>query len=261
MIWNYLYWIGVAALGMWQMQLPTEVPQENPYTSKADLEQGKRLFAANCAVCHGPAGTGGRGANLARPKLQRASNDHELFFVIRQGVPGTEMPPAWLLLNEHELWQVTGYVRSLGRVPTDPARGDARAGSSLFHTAGCLGCHQVGLEGGHVGPSLTDIGLRRGAVYLRAKIMDPAASLPDDFLQVTVAARDGKKITGVRLNEDGYSIQVRDWSNQLFSFWKEELVSLDRQPGRTPMPSYRGRISDSEVDDVVAYLVSLRGER
>ena len=45
------------------------------------------------------------------------------------------------------------------------------------------------------------------------------------------------------------------------SFWKEDLAALEKQPGRSPMPSYRGRLSDHELDDLVAYLVSLRGDR
>jgi hypothetical protein len=63
------------------------------------------------------------------------------------------------------------------------------------------------------------------------------------------------------LNEDPYSIQVRDLSDRLLSFWKDELVSIEKQPGRSPMPAFRGRISERALDDVVAYLVSLRGDR
>lgn len=246
---------------MWQAQLPTEVPKRNPYTSAADVERGKRLFASNCAVCHGPEGAGGRGANLAQPTLRRAPDDSSLFFVIRQGIPGTEMPPGWGVLDEHEMWQVAAYVRSLGRIAVENVRGDARAGANLFRASGCIGCHQVGAEGGRMGPPLTGIGTRRGAAYLRAKVLDPASSLPEEFLQVEVVTRAGKRINGIRLNEDSYSVQVRDLSDGLLSFWKDELASIERQPGRTPMPAFRGRLSDRELDDVVAYLVSLRGDR
>jgi cytochrome c oxidase cbb3-type subunit III len=131
----------------------------------------------------------------------------------------------------------------------------------VFRTVGCIGCHQMALEGGRVGPPLTDIGSRRGAAYLRAVLLDPAASLPEDFLQVQAVTADGKRITGIRLNEDTWSIQLRDLSGHLFSFWKEDLASLEKQPGRSPMPSYRGQLSDTELDDLVAYLVSLRGDR
>lgn len=249
------------ALWFFQAEPTTEIPKHNPYTSAADVERGGRLFRANCGVCHGPAGAGGRGANLAQPKLQRAPDDHALFLVIRQGIPGTEMPPGWWVLDDHEMWQVAAYVRSVGRVAPENVSGNAQAGSCLFRTAGCIGCHQMALEGGRVGPALTDIGSRRGASYLRAVLLDPAASLPEDFLQVQAVTADGKRITGIRLNEDTWSIQLRDLSDHLFSFWKEDLASLEKQPGRSPMPSYRGRLSDHELDDLVAYLVSLRGDR
>ena len=249
------------ALWFFQAEPPTAIPKQNPYTAAADLERGKRLFKTNCAVCHGPAGAGGRGANLAQPRLQRAPDDQALFMVIRQGIPGTEMPPGWWVLDDHEMWQVAAYVRSLGRVAPENVPGDAQAGSRLFRTAGCIGCHQMALEGGRVGPSLTDIGSRRGATHLREALLDPAASLPEEFLQVQAVTAEGKRITGVRLNEDTWSIQLRDLSDHLFSFWKEDLASLEKQPGRSPMPSYRGRLSDHELDDLVAYLVSLRGDR
>jgi putative heme-binding domain-containing protein len=145
-------------------------------------------------------------------------------------------------------------------VAPENVHGDVQAGGRLFRTTGCIGCHQVGLEGGRVGPSLTDIGSRRGASHLRAVLLDPASSLSEDFLQVQAVTADGRRITGIRLNEDTWSIQLRDLSDRLHSFWKEDLASLEKQPGRTPMPSYRGRLSDKELDNFVAYLISLRGD-
>lgn len=248
-------------LWLFQAEPTSEIPKRNPYTSAADVERGTRLFKTNCGVCHGPAGTGGRGANLAQSRLPRAPDDQALFLIIRQGIPGTEMPPGWWVLNDHEMWQVAAYVRSLGRVAPEIVHGDVQAGSHLFRTSGCIGCHQVALEGGRVGPSLTDIGARRGASYLRAVVLDPASSLSEGFLQVQAVTAGGKRITGIRLNEDTWSIQLRDLSDHLHSFWKEDLASLEKQPGRSPMPSYRGRLSDHELDDLVAYLVSLRGDR
>jgi cytochrome c oxidase cbb3-type subunit 3 len=241
--------------------MQTEVPKQNPYTSAADVERGKHLFANNCAVCHGRAGAGGRGANLAQPRLRRGPDDPALFLVIREGIPGTEMPPGWWVLDDHEIWQVVAYVRALGRVAMENVTGDAQAGGNLFRTKGCIGCHQVGAQGGRMGPPLTEIGSRRGASYLKAAMLDPASSMAEDFLQVQIVTRDGRRVTGIRLNEDSYSIQVRDLSDHLLSFWKDELASLERQPCRSPMPSYRGRLSDRELDDVVAYLVSLRGDQ
>lgn len=251
----------VLSLWLFQAEPTFETPKQNPYASAADVERGRRLFGTNCAVCHGPAGAGGRGANLAQHNLSRAPDDQALFLVIRQGIPGTEMPPGWWILNDHEMWQVAAYVRSLGRLAPENVAGDAQAGSQLFRAKGCIGCHMVALDGGRVGPSLTGIGSRRGAAYFRAVVLDPASSLPEEFLQVQAVTADGKRITGIRLNEDTWSIQLLDLSGHLLSFWKEDLTAIERQPGHTPMPSYRGRLSDRELDDLVAYLVSLRGDR
>jgi putative heme-binding domain-containing protein len=243
------------------LQAQTEVPKQNPHTSAADVERGKRLFANNCAPCHGPRGAGGRGANLAQPKLPRAADDPSLFDVIRNGLPGTEMPPGWWVMDDRELWQVAAYVRTLGAVPSETVRGDPQSGRILFKSKGCIGCHQVAAEGGRMGPPLTDIGLRRGAEYLRAAMLDPSVSVPEDFLLVRLDTKDGKRVEGIRLNEDTWSIQVRDNSDRLLSFWKDDLASLDRQTGKSPMPGYRERLTRSELDDLTAYLISLKGDR
>jgi putative heme-binding domain-containing protein len=235
-----------------------ETPKNNPFTSPSDIERGGRLFAANCAPCHGPKGNGGRGANLARPKLPRAPDDRALFQTIRDGIPNTEMPGTWSM-DDHETWQVAAFVRTLGRVAPEPVSGDAAAGAAVFRSKGCVGCHTVGTEGGRMGPALTEIGERRGAAYLRALVLDPASSLPEDFTMADLTTRAGARITGIVLNEDTYSIQVRDLTDRLHSFWKQDLAAMEKHTDRTPMPSFRGRVSDRELEDLVAYLVSLRG--
>jgi len=239
-------------------QTDAPIPKENPFTSAADLARGARLFTANCAPCHGPKGNGGRGANLARPRLPRAADDAALFQVIRDGIPSTEMPGAWGM-TDHEMWQVAAHVRTLGRVPTESVPGDPAAGRELFRAKGCAGCHAVGLEGGRVGPPLTEIGERRSAAYMQAALLDPAANLPEEFTMVEVATGGGRRITGIVLNEDTYSVQLRDLSDNLHSFWKQELSTFEKYTDRTPMPSYRDRLNDREMGDLIAYLVSLRG--
>ncbi len=103
------------------------VLERNPFTSAADRARGKQIFLAQCAPCHGPDGNGGRGANLARPRLPRASTDSALFRIIRDGIPGTEMPGAWVLIDR-EIWQVAAYVQTLGQRAAERISGNARRG-------------------------------------------------------------------------------------------------------------------------------------
>ena len=123
----------------------------------------------------------------------------------------------------------------------------------------CERCHTVGGHGGIVGPDLDDIGARRSAAHLREALVEPEAAVPAGFLQLRVATQNGRTLTGIRLNEDGFSIQLLDLSGRLHSFWKDELSTLDKEWMRSPMVSYETILSAGQIDDLVAYLVSLQG--
>ncbi len=229
---------------------------------------GETLFREHCAPCHGAHGEGGRGANLAVRKLPRAPDDAALGSLISQGIPGTEMPVT--RMTDAERAELIAYVRSLapsaqaaGQVPGDRVRGE-----QLFWGKGnCGGCHTVGPRGGRIGPDLTSIGQRRGPANLRQSLLDPEAEtpenfaqyrkviyMPDNYLRVRVVTREGKEITGARVDEDTFTIQIRDDASRIYSFRKDALKELHEDWGKSPMPSYRGTLSENELTDVIAYL-------
>jgi cytochrome c oxidase cbb3-type subunit 3 len=239
-----------------------------------DLTRGERLYLHNCAPCHGPRGDGGKGADLTRPRMLKAPDDQALFNVIRRGLPGTEMPIT-RHLTDRDIQDVIAFLHTLRRTATGAVSGDPGRGEQLYRGKGnCAQCHTVGGSGGATGPDLSDIGARRSPAYLRESLVDPEAAvpnnyfiyravsfMPDMFLQVRVVTKDGRRITGVRVNEDPFSIQLRDASDRLYSFWKDELVELHRDQGKSPMPSYRNTFTAQELDDLVAYLARLGVER
>jgi mono/diheme cytochrome c family protein len=141
--------------------------EKNPFTSPADIEQGKKLYLGRCAGCHGPGGDGGKGANLASPSLSNGQTDLSLYRTIRYGLPETEMPSH--NMTQREIWQMAAFVRSLGQAGAGSGKGDAGKGESVVRGKGaCLQCHVIDGQGGHLGPALSDIGRRRSASYLRA---------------------------------------------------------------------------------------------
>ena len=85
--------------------------------------------------------------------------------------------------------------------------------------------------------------------------------LPDNFLQVRVVTAEGKAVTGERLNEDAFSIQIRDYADRIYSFRKGDLRELLKDWGKSPMPGYRGTFTDQELRDLLGYLSSLQGAR
>ena len=225
---------------------------------RSDLERGEKLYQGHCALCHGTGGDGGRGPSLLRRRLTRAPDDTALVKVIEEGINGTEMPGA-SQMSPREHRQVAAYVRSLSRVPATPVPGDPKRGEQLYLGKGeCAGCHAINGKGGTLGPELSDVGDRRSSAYLRASITDPEADVPRSFLQVRVVAKSGRTITGERLNEDSFSIQLRDYSGNLHSFLKQDLAEIHRDRGKSPMPSYKDKFTGTELDDLIAYLVSLR---
>lgn len=248
------------ALLLLQHQVLLELPnvEKNPHTSSADIELGQKLYAGRCAGCHGPAGDGGKGTNLAVPRLPRAQTDLALYRIIRYGLPDTEMPAH--NMAPREIWQIAAHVRQLGSSGTESMAGDWNRGALLIKgKGGCTTCHIVGGEGGLMGPALTDIGTRRSPTYLRNKLLDPGKELVSGFSMVRLTTHKGRKLTGVRLNEDTWSIQIRDDKGALHSFWKNELTDLSVEQ-KTPMPSYAKILNQQELDDIIACLTTAGGK-
>ena len=234
-------------------------PAARPTVTAQEVARGRALFEAQCAYCHGAGGDGGRGANLARPALRRAPTDEALFRIVNRGIPGTGMPGNGM--SARETWQVVAFVRTLGRVARQPLPGDAASGAQVYQANGCASCHTIQGRGGALGPDLTDVGARSSPAFLRRSLLDPGADVPVGFMQVGATTREGRRLTGVRVNEDPFSIQFRDAKGELYTFFKNELAEFAKDEGQTPMPSYRGRLDATALDDLVAYLVSLEGSR
>ena len=61
--------------------------------------------------------------------------------------------------------------------------------------------------------------------------------------------------------QDSFSLQIRDDSGRSYSFWKHEIAQVNKQRGKSPMPSYKGQLSEDELTDLIAYLASLKEEK
>jgi putative heme-binding domain-containing protein len=224
-----------------------------------DIATGQRIFDAQCAWCHGAGGTGGTGPDLHRTTLRHAANDRELITLVRNGIPGTEMPSFTSALTETMARQTAAYVRSLGRARERPLPGNVQHGVALYDSNGCGGCHIVSGRGNALGPELTSIGALRGAPYLRDALITPEAAHPPGYLVVKATTTAGNEIRGIRVNEDVFYVHVRDARGTLHTLQKSDLSKLERELEGTLMPSYASRITGGDLDDLVAYLASLRG--
>ena len=239
--------------------------------SADDVQGGGVIFGQLCVTCHGFNGTGGAGPPLTRPKLLNAPDDAALRAVISDGIPDRGMPRVRRTTPD-ELRQLVAYVRSLAATTPTPVKGNPAKGAQIYASSGCANCHMVRGQGGVLGPVLTDVGYLRGAAYLRQAIVEPGAVLPSgtlpipsrgyrEYLPVRVIKADGSAVRGIRLNEDTFTLQVRDQAGRLHSFRKSETKAIQKEDGISLMPAYGDRITGEDLDDLVAYLASLGGAR
>lgn len=221
----------------------------------SDVESGSRLYRSNCFACHGPEGNSIPGVDFRRGQFKRASTDDDLLRVIASGVPGTAMPPA--AINDSARLALVAYLRSMHEASTGP--GDAAKGRILFEAkAGCLACHRVNGNGSRLGPDLSEVGTIRTPEYLKRKILSPAESIMPEHRFVRVVTREGKVVTGRRLNEDTHTIQLMDQDERLRSFSKSDLREFTLLT-TTTMPAYGDKLSAAELIDLLSYLLTLKG--
>jgi putative heme-binding domain-containing protein len=233
-------------------------PAGAQHSTAFDVEDGKRVYQASCATCHGPDGNLIAGIDFGRAVYRRAFSDEELATVIVAGIPNTPMPPNPAMSREQAL-RVVEYLRSMGEGRETKADGDARRGRGLFEGKGeCRDCHAVRGAGSRVGPDLTGIGLVRRAGELERSLLDPAAEVQPENRFYEVVPKGGERVVGRLLNRDTFTVQLLDLDERLRSFSISEL----REHGftATPMPPARDALSTAEIADIVSYLSSLRGE-
>jgi putative heme-binding domain-containing protein len=224
----------------------------------ADIAEGGRLFRANCVLCHGPEGDQIPGIDLGHGKFRQTYSEGALVKIIQNGIPGTGMPPHNLQDFQAEI--IVAYLRTVATEGhTVSGNGNSARGKSIFEgKGGCTACHRVGATGSRIGPDLSDVGSQRRAVEIEQSVVDPDAEVLPQNRTYRVTTKSGETITGRLLNIDSFTVQLLDSKERLLSFSRADLQAsafIDK----SPMPSYRDKLSSQELADLVAYLVSLKG--
>ncbi|MCY4074213.1 MAG: c-type cytochrome [Acidobacteria bacterium] len=235
--------------------------QENPFTTTVDVRMGERLFRAQCGRCHGRDGTGNdeTGApDLTTGTFANASSDAGLFDVIRDGIDGTAMIGISPRASDQTVWQIISYVNSLNLDPEDyDLPGDVGAGRQVYNGKGnCANCHMVGGVGGRLGPDLSTVANRRDPDELRSDLLAPNEEVAPRWWTIRVTRADGSVVEGLRMNEDTFTVRIMDADESLWHFMKSQVRSTERITTST-MPGYDD-LTSTEVDDLIAYLFSLR---
>jgi cytochrome c oxidase cbb3-type subunit 3 len=258
------------ATGVILAQRRTGAEPANPFEGKPEaVHEGENLYNQHCTGCHGPNGSDGEigPAIVSGEHVSLEASDGKVFNTIKNGVPGTPMGAQ--KLSDDEIWKITTYIHALrGTAIDNPLPGDSGHGEQIFWGKGqCGNCHMLGGKGGLTGPDLNNIaGTRKSSTIIDALTKEQhreyasggahLQSLPamDSYLPVHVTTADGKKIDGVLLNEDGYSIQMIGNDQRLHSFDRARLRRVEVEPKSLMPTDYDKRLAPEEFKDLLAFL-------
>ena len=235
----------------------------NLYNTSYDIGQGQRYFERQCSRCHGfdAKGNDETGAPDLTGRLSRASTNVGIFNILREGIAGTAMLPVAADLPDSQVWQLVAYVDALSIDPTNVnLSGSATSGAMVFTGRGdCDSCHMVSGQGGRLGPDLSRVGERRDPEELMSDLITPHEDVAPRWWTMKITGTDGSYREGLRMNEDCFSLRIMDNDFNLWSYPKTRIESAERVEEST-MPSYAQTLTESDLDDLVAYMFSLRKE-
>ena len=232
-------------------------------SSKQNIETkpaaGRGAFNSSCAACHGLDGHGSdKAVNIATSPQVQHLTDTQLATIISNGLPGTGMP-AFHTLSSKQVHDIVNYVRLLqGRVEQAGLPGDPKNGNQIFFGKGeCSACHTIEGQGGFLGPDLTSHGSTSSVDAMRDEIVKSPRVPPPGYRKATLATLNGDRYEGTIRNEDNFSVQLQTNDGSFHLFKRSDLQSFEYSGGSLMPANYRERLSDQELNDLVAYMITV----
>jgi PQQ-dependent dehydrogenase (methanol/ethanol family) len=228
-----------------------------PGTAPGGQDKATKIFATQCAGCHGLDAHGtDQGPALAGDVALRGRSVASLRNLIRNGIPTSGMPA--FNLPDDNLDALAALVRSLNSPAAEhTVPGDREAGEQFFFGKGkCSSCHMVSGSGKPVGPDLSNVAHELTVDELREALLDPAAHITPGYQLVTVELRNGGAVHGFARSRSNFEIVVQDLSGEFHPIEQSEISALHEE-NKSAMPP--AQASPKELQDLVAYLGGLAG--
>ena len=245
---------GLVCLGL---ALPALAQEDHQYSAE-QIQGGYRLYASQCQLCHGLNGDNIAGTNLSRQQFRLVTTDSDIRRLVATGTKAG-MPP-FTTLKAEEVDGLIAFIRSgMDRSGVTFRLGDAARGKTVYDgKGGCASCHRVSGQGMRMAPDLTDIGYIRRPGQIFTSLTDPIKATMPINRPIVIVMKDGRTVKGRRVDEDTFFVRLIDSNEALVSIPKDGIRQYEIRQD-TDMPSFQGKLSDSELGDLLAYLLSLKG--
>ncbi|MEQ9218220.1 MAG: c-type cytochrome [Cyclobacteriaceae bacterium] len=127
-------------------------------------------------------------------------------------------------------------------------------GKNIFQQ-NCAICHQMGGQGGNIGPQLDGIG-NWGLQSLSEKILDPNRNISKAFVTYKIELNDGRVAQGLFRREEGKVKVFADISGNEFSYSSDEIKSMNVLPFTLMPDNFSNVISEGDYYHLLSYLLS-----
>jgi len=231
----------------------------------AAVGRGEKLFVANCGFCHGTKATGGdSGPDLIRsPIALDDDGGDKIGPIIKGGRPGKGMPA--IPLTDPQIKDIAAFLRDRQQAAIDRnayaiqnvVTGDAKKGEAFFSGAGrCIMCHSTTGDLAHIAKKYDAVGLQSQLLYPQAWPGGPPAESLKPTVSVTLS--NGTSAAGKLESLDDFTVSLRDSAGEYRSFSRGEGVKVDVHDPRAGHEELVKKITDAEMHNVLAYLVTLK---
>lgn len=244
-------------------------PKDRQAIDEAAARRGERIYAADCASCHGPLARGTeQGPDLVRSVtlLHDRYGDTLTAYLVKQhpAAAGTAMAS---LTGD----QIKDLSHFLHKQVEDTLRGgpftkvlnvmtgNAQAGAAYFNgPGGCAECHSAtgdlaGVASKYDGPTL-----QQRMLFPRTIAIGNGPVMPPKPVTVTVTTADGGSVTGTLAQIDDFNIALRDETGTYQSWKRTDELKIEVHDPYAAHDRLLDRLSDADIHNLVAYLETLQ---
>ncbi len=236
-----------------------------PVPDAAAAARGEKLYAPNCAFCHGEKARGASGPNLVRSELVLHDEKGEVIGpVVSKGRADKGMP-AFSALTEAQLADIAQFLHLQVELVANRGlykrlnivTGDARQGEAYFNGAGgCTACHSVMGDLAHIGGKYTPEQLQNRFIWPGAGGVGGGRGA-SRAQKVTVTPASGQSISGTLKQMDDIDISIYDASGAYHS-WPRDAVKIELEDRLAGHRQLLGKYTDADMHNLTAWLVTLK---
>ena len=136
---------------------------------------------------------------------------------------------------------------------------DFENGKNMFSAGYCIACHRFAGEGGHSGPDLGSVGSRYTIRDILFAIIEPSASISDQYVASVVKLKDGDTLNGrlIFRNDKEIGVATNPFDmNQVTKAPADQVEAIKHSQVSLMPAELLGGMNRDELMDLMAFLLS-----